>query len=138
MIKEENKKYEIPDITINTKRINASIGDILKKRRKELGINQIDLANKLHCSPAVLSRIENGAVDLRISLIIKMCQALKFNFFQLCTEAYNYSYSNFDNYKKIDNYFSKDVANAIKGMINSVSEIKFNTPQQAKSSERDL
>jgi predicted transcriptional regulator len=49
----------------------------LKNARKDCGLTQGDLADKIDMSQAMLSRIERGDVDPTISTVRKICLALE-------------------------------------------------------------
>jgi transcriptional regulator with XRE-family HTH domain len=50
----------------------------IKKRRMELGMTQTELANKVgYSDKGMISKVENGKVDIPQSLIFKFAKALK-------------------------------------------------------------
>ena len=55
---------------------NFKIGAILKKIRKDSGITQEELANKLSTKKSVISRIENHAEDIRLSTLNRYASSL--------------------------------------------------------------
>jgi probable traG protein, N-terminal part len=52
------------------------IGNKIKKRRKELGISQKELAKKTNISPAIMSQHENGDVAISLSKLIEIANIL--------------------------------------------------------------
>ncbi|MDI6735549.1 MAG: helix-turn-helix transcriptional regulator [bacterium] len=52
------------------------IGVILKQVREESGVTQEELASKLHTKKAVISKIENRAEDVKLSILEKFAHAL--------------------------------------------------------------
>ena len=52
------------------------IGVILKAARREAGLTQEQLAEKLHTKKTAISRIENHAEDIRLSTIEKYAEAI--------------------------------------------------------------
>lgn len=52
-----------------------NIGKNIKLRRRQLGIYQDELAQKVGCSQAHISKIEHGQ-DLSITLLIKISEVL--------------------------------------------------------------
>jgi len=55
------------------------LGDIIKSRRKELKITQIDLALISEISTKQLSNIEQGKVSPTIDMLSKICETLGFS-----------------------------------------------------------
>ena len=53
------------------------IGDVIKKKRKEAGISQVELANFLFVSQQNVSQYENGIREPSISCLVKLSE--KFN-----------------------------------------------------------
>ena len=49
---------------------------ILKQLRKESGLTQKDLAEKLHTKKTAISRIENQGKDIKVSTLFKIAKAL--------------------------------------------------------------
>ncbi|MBE6781090.1 MAG: helix-turn-helix transcriptional regulator [Ruminococcaceae bacterium] len=56
---------------------SKKIGNFIAKRRKELGLTQLDLANKLNITDRAISKWENGRGMPDISLIKPLCNELK-------------------------------------------------------------
>jgi HTH-type transcriptional regulator / antitoxin HipB len=52
------------------------IADMLKKARKEKGLVQMELANKIGTTKSAISRMENHAGNLRVSTLRKLAAAL--------------------------------------------------------------
>jgi len=55
---------------------NFKIGVVLRQMRKDSGITQEELANKLKTKKSVISRIENHAEDIRLSTLNKYAETL--------------------------------------------------------------
>ncbi len=55
---------------------NFKIGVVLRQMRKDSGITQEELANKLKTKKSVISRIENHAEDIRLSTLNKYAESL--------------------------------------------------------------
>lgn len=56
----------------------ADLGNILKKRRKELGLTQKQLADYCNLSHNGISRIELGDKSVRLSTLLKLSKILGF------------------------------------------------------------
>ena len=56
---------------------NTCIGTNIRQRRKELGMTQAELAEKLGCQKAAISKIELGAVDVAVSKLPAFAAALE-------------------------------------------------------------
>ena len=52
------------------------IGVMLRQARKETGLTQEELAQKLHTQKTAISRIENHAEDIKLSTLEKVATAL--------------------------------------------------------------
>ena len=52
------------------------IGTILRQARKESGLTQEQIAQKLNTKKSAISRIENHAEDIRLSTLEKFAEAL--------------------------------------------------------------
>jgi len=52
------------------------LGDIIKSRRKELKLTQVDLALISEISTKQLSNIEQGKVSTTIDMLSKICETL--------------------------------------------------------------
>lgn len=55
---------------------NFKIGVVLRQMRKDSGITQEELAEKLKTKKSVISRIENHAEDIRLSTLIRYAETL--------------------------------------------------------------
>ncbi len=55
---------------------NFKIGVILRQMRKDSGITQEELAERLKTKKSVISRIENHAEDIRLSTLNKYAETL--------------------------------------------------------------
>ncbi len=54
------------------------IGNNIKRRRKELGWTQADLAEKANVSVVHISHIENGKVSMSLETLISLCDILDY------------------------------------------------------------
>ena len=52
------------------------IGVMLQQARKEAGLTQEELANRLHTKKSAISRIENHAEDIKLSTLEKFAHAI--------------------------------------------------------------
>ena len=52
------------------------LGNIMRKRRKELKITQVELAKSCKCSPRFISELERGVAGGNIKQVIKVCKML--------------------------------------------------------------
>jgi transcriptional regulator with XRE-family HTH domain len=66
-----------------TKTANAEIGMNVKRWREFREIKQEELAKQLKITPAALSHIENGKIDITIARIHQISEALRINFLLL-------------------------------------------------------
>jgi ribosome-binding protein aMBF1 (putative translation factor) len=55
---------------------NFKIGVVLRQLRKEAGVTQEELAEKLNTKKSVISRIENHAEDIKLSTLNKYAESL--------------------------------------------------------------
>lgn len=56
---------------------NVGLGKIIRKRRDELGLTQLELAKRMgYSSKAAISRVENGDDNLTTPRIVKFAEAL--------------------------------------------------------------
>jgi DNA-binding XRE family transcriptional regulator len=55
---------------------NFKLGVLLKQARKEAGITQEELAQKLNTKKSAISRIENHSEDIRLSTLTRYISAL--------------------------------------------------------------
>ncbi len=74
----EKRKLESPAFAENYEEgyLNFKIGVILRQARKEMGITQQEVADKLKTTKSVISRMENHADDIRLSTLRKYANAL--------------------------------------------------------------
>lgn len=68
--------YSLSDEKKLELRVLAKLSTTMQRRRKELGLSQTDLANKLGVSQGIVSRWENGEENLTIETIAKIAVAL--------------------------------------------------------------
>ena len=52
------------------------LGVLLKQARVEAGLTQEQIANELHTTKSVISRMENHATDIRLSTLEKFAKAV--------------------------------------------------------------
>lgn len=52
------------------------LGQIIKQRRKDLNLTQIELANACKCSPRFISELERGVAGGNIKQVIYVCRKL--------------------------------------------------------------
>ena len=52
------------------------LSNYLRKRRKDIGIRQEDIADLADIQRESLARIENGKRDLKTSTLLRLCEAL--------------------------------------------------------------
>lgn len=65
----------------------AIVGEIIVQRRKERGLNQEDLAQKVGMSQSAWSRVEKGESNLSLEQLAKVSTALKIKPHDLIAEA---------------------------------------------------
>jgi transcriptional regulator with XRE-family HTH domain len=56
--------------------VSVRIGELIRRRRKELDLTQKDLAKKLNVTAQQIQKYESGVNCLRIDKLIEFCQAL--------------------------------------------------------------
>ena len=54
----------------------ATFGEAIRKRRKELGYTQRDLADYCGCSTVYLSRLENGKETAELGIALRVANTL--------------------------------------------------------------
>jgi transcriptional regulator with XRE-family HTH domain len=54
-----------------------AIGDLVREARKDVGISQADLAELMMTRQATISDIENGKVEINLSQLLQLSQALE-------------------------------------------------------------
>ncbi len=59
----------------------ATLGSIIKQRRKELGYTQIQLAQICKCSPRFIGELERGCAGGNIKQVIHVCAMLGIDLF---------------------------------------------------------
>lgn len=57
--------------------MNYSIGDKIRILRKQRGLTQEELGERLFVNKATISMYENGAIDIKSSVIIELADVLK-------------------------------------------------------------
>ncbi len=74
----KNKKAESEDFALDFEDGYEmfKIGVILRQARKEIGVTQQEVADKLNTTKSVISRMENHAEDIRLSTLRKYAKAL--------------------------------------------------------------
>lgn len=55
---------------------NFKLGVLLKQARLEAGMTQLQVAQQLHTTKSVISRMENHADDIRLSTLEKFAKAI--------------------------------------------------------------
>jgi ribosome-binding protein aMBF1 (putative translation factor) len=53
--------------------VNAELGATLRTLRQKRGWTQAQLATRLHISPNLLRRYEQGSSDMRVPMLIALC-----------------------------------------------------------------
>ncbi|AZA63107.1 XRE family transcriptional regulator [Chryseobacterium indoltheticum] len=56
-----------------------TVGNALKKKRKEKGLTQRQLADRAEIDRSKISDMENGKEDFQFSTLLKLCRALDMN-----------------------------------------------------------
>ena len=62
------------------------LAGILKQRRKEAGVSQAEIADRLHCYQSYISKIENGKLHLEVLTAMQYCDAIGTDFTELVQE----------------------------------------------------
>lgn len=57
------------------------LGAIMRKRRKELGLTQVELAESCRCSPRFIGELERGVAGGNIKQVIHVCKMLGIDLF---------------------------------------------------------
>lgn len=52
----------------------SDLGAMLRERRKELGLTQVELAHACKCSPRFIGELERGVAGGNIKQVIKICR----------------------------------------------------------------
>ena len=68
--------------------MKESFGHFLRKKRKDLGLNQTQLAVKINMDAAKLSKIENGKITIDEARLDLLSRALEIDFKTLKTRYY--------------------------------------------------
>ena len=73
----DQKKAESPEFSDNFEEgyLNFKIGVILPQAREEMGATQADVTEKLNITKSVISRMENHAEDIKLSIFVKYTKA---------------------------------------------------------------
>lgn len=77
--KYKNKRMkEVPEFwqNYNERFETFKLGLLLKQARVEAGMTQEQVANELHTTKSVISRMENHAIDIRLSTLEKFAKAV--------------------------------------------------------------
>lgn len=89
----------------------SNIGERIKKRRKELGITQEDLSNKLgYRSKTTIAKIENGTNDIMQNRVMDFAKALQ------TTPAYLMGYADLNE--------QNDISDKLKELIDQLQDEK--------------
>ena len=59
----------------------ADLGSIMRKRRTELGLTQVQLADACSCSPRFIGELERGVAGGNIKQVIHVCKMLGIDLF---------------------------------------------------------
>lgn len=65
----------------------VAIGERVRERRTQLGLNQVELAARANLSPSYISRLEAGQTGERLEDLVKVAQALGWRLSQLVGES---------------------------------------------------
>ena len=60
----------------NKLRDESDLGEIIRKRRKELGLTQVQLAKSCRCSPRFIGDLERGVAGGNIKQVIHVCREI--------------------------------------------------------------
>lgn len=66
---------------------------IIKNLRSELQLSQVEFADKIGVTQSYISQIENGKVDVSLSLFITWCDVIKIKNISINIINYNISYN---------------------------------------------
>jgi len=74
----ESRKERDPEFSENYNEgfQTFTFGVLLKEARKNAGLTQVELANKLHTQKSAISRIENHSEDVKLSTLEHFASAL--------------------------------------------------------------
>ena len=59
----------------------SDLGNIMRKRRVELGVTQVELAQSCKCSPRFIGDLERGVAGGNIKQVIYVCKMLGIDLF---------------------------------------------------------
>lgn len=59
----------------------ADLGAIMRRRRRELGLTQAELADACRCSPRFVGDLERGVAGGNLRQVIKVCKMLGIDLF---------------------------------------------------------
>lgn len=57
------------------------LGIVIRKRRKHLGLTQVELADACNCSPRFIGELERGVAGGNIKQVIRVCMTLGIDLF---------------------------------------------------------
>lgn len=57
------------------------LGTIIRKRRQELGLTQVQLAQSCKCSPRFVGELERGVAGGNIKQVIRVCREIGIDLF---------------------------------------------------------
>lgn len=57
------------------------LGAIIRKRRQELGLTQVQLARSCECSPRFVGELERGVAGGNIKQVIRVCREIGIDLF---------------------------------------------------------
>lgn len=69
--------------------MSSSLGNYLRKKRREKEVTQKDLSNYIGISQSQLSKFENGEREITIRQFIKGCSYLRINITEIVRQLQN-------------------------------------------------
>lgn len=75
---------QLPSKTRNQQgkiRDTQDLGTIIRKRRKELGLTQVQLAQSCHCPPRFIGELERGVAGGNLKQVIGVCREIGIDLF---------------------------------------------------------